>query len=380
MRPRARLSVVSRAAEWMKRSTALLALLMVGCGSATPVASVHSPSAVATSPIATATSSPSGSPAVSPTPTDPRLVIADYAKGEVRLARLNAQDTGSAKGLFQQIVGGQVILLNGTSLVALSRSGTVSTLGQLSGSPESVVVNPDLSQWLYMTLGSDQVYHLHLGSPGHDSVLTTNPALTQDQVYRPFGWSSTGVYVTKEPLGLGGAGPFLEYHFPLAKLDLASGQITEASPVCTAYGIVDDGTMICGDRATWRLEVRRPSGSSSWIQTGADNNGFIRVAVSLDARRVIAGRNGATNPVINYQMVVATLTSSSAVAFGPLDYLPDAWLPDGRLVATHQCVIPEWGGGPCSGSLDGTYFFSTDGSSRTLFFRLANGARVAGVI
>jgi hypothetical protein len=305
-------------------------------------------------------------------------VIADFGKGEVRLARLNAQDTGSAKGQFQQIVGGQVIVLNGTSLVALSRSGAVSTLGQLSGSPESVVVKPDLSQWLYMTLGSDQVYHLHLGSPGHDGVLTTNPALSQDQVFRPYRWNSTGVYVTKEPLGLGGAGPFLEYHFPLAKLDIASGQITEVSPACIAYGILDDGTMICGDRTTWTLEVRRQSGSSNLIETGADSNGFIRVAVSPDARRVIAGRNGAKNPVINYQMVVATLTSSSTAAFGSLDYLPDAWLPDGRLVATHQCVISQWGGGPCNSGLDGTYFFSADGSTRTLFFKLANGSAVVG--
>jgi hypothetical protein len=361
---------------WIQLATAGLAVVLIGCSGTSQGASLHSLSTVSTSHSASAASSPSASPVQ----TDPRLVVADYAKAEVRLARLNAQDKGSAKGQFQEIVGGQVIVLNGTSLVALSHSGVVKTLGQLSGSPESVVVKPDLSQWLYMTLGGDQVYHLQLGSPGHDVALTANPALTQEQVFRPYGWNSTGIYVTKEPLGLGGAGPFLEYHFPLAKLDPTSGQVTEISPACIAYAVLDDGTLVCGNHDAGTIEVRRTSGASNTIHMGTDVNGFIRVAASLDSQRVIAGRNGSNSPVINYQMVVADLTSPSVAVFGLVDYLPDAWLPDGRVIATHQCVISEWGGGPCSGSLDGTYFFSADGSSRTLFFKLASGTRIVGVI
>ena len=103
---------------------------------------------------------------------------------------------------------------------------------------------------------------------------------------------------------------------------------------------------------------------------------FIKVAVSPDNKRVIVGRNGAKDPVINYQMAVADVTSTSARAFGPLDYLPDTWLPDGRVVATHTCAYSGFGGGPCSTSLDGTYFFSADGSSRTLFFKLTHGTVV----
>jgi len=40
------------------------------------------------------------------------------------------------------------------------------------------------------------------------------------------------------------------------------------------------------------------------------------------------------------------------------------------------CAYVDWGGGPCNASLDGTYFFSADGSSRTLFFKLTHGAVV----
>jgi hypothetical protein len=83
--------------------------------------------------------------------------------------------------------------------------------------------------------------------------------------------------------------------------------------------------------------------------------------------------------VINYQMAIADLTSSTANAFGPLDYLPDAWLPDGRLVADHVCAYSGFGGGPCDARLDGTYFFSADGTSHTLFFKLTHGAVVGYV-
>ena len=360
-------------------AAAVVGVFLTACGTTTPVASRQSPSA-SSSTAPAESPSPSSAPKASPTPTsDPRLVIWDPSN-EVRLARLDARDTATVKGDFQQIAGGQVIVLNGTTLVALNRNGTTKTLGHLTGSPSAVVVKPDLTQWLYMTWDAGQIYRLHLGSAGHDGIITTNPAPTQEQIFRPYTWNATGVYVTKEPTGLGGAGPFLEYHFPLARLDLVSGKVTDVSPACVAYAVLDDGTMVCGNRAAGAIEVRRPSGTSNSINLGTDANTFIRVAVSPDGRRVIIGRNGAKNPVINYQMAVADLAAPSAAAFGPLDYLPDSWLPDGRIVATHQCVISDWGGGPCSGGLDGTYFFSADGKSHSLFFKLAGNARVVGSI
>ncbi len=372
-----RLRAVSRLSVWIKVVTAALALAVAGCGSTSQVASFRSPSPAAT---VSAGASPSASPTASPQAGDPRLVIADYGKSEVRLARLDAHDTGVVKGQFQQITGGVVLVVNGTSLIALDHSGKSRTLGQLSGAPESVVAKADLSQWMYLVLGPGQLYELHIGSPSGDRLVGTNPAPTQEQLFRPFAWNATGIYVTKEPLGLGGAGPFLEYHFPLAKLDPATGQVTEISPACVAYAVLDDGTLVCGNRGAGTIEVRRASGGSHAIAMGTDVNGFIRVAVSPDSLRLIAARNGSKNPVINYQMLVAQLTSTGVTVFGATDFLPDAWLPDGRLIATHQCVIADWGGGPCNGAIDGTYVFSSDGSSHSLFFKLAQGARVVGSI
>ncbi|HEX2681495.1 MAG TPA: hypothetical protein VHQ03_09405, partial [Candidatus Dormibacteraeota bacterium] len=73
-------------------------------------------------------------------------------------------------------------------------------------------------------------------------------------------------------------------------------------------------------------------------------------------------------------------SAQKAVGFGPIDFIPDSWLPDGRIVADHSCLIPQMGGGPCDSSLDGTYIFTADGASRTLFFKLAPGVRVVGYI
>lgn len=333
--------------------------------------------------------SPTAATSPSPAPADLRLVIVDYGLTEVRLARLDATDTARVKGVFDGIVADQVIVVNGTALEALNRNGTVTKLGQLVGVPEmlgagSVAVNPELSQWLYAIRDDASTARIHLGTPTADTVIATLPSPDGNAFYRPFAWNASGVYMVRQPVGIGGAGPFLEYDFPLAKFDLTTGRVTDVSPQCIVHQVLDDGTMICGQpNVGGRIDVRSPTGQSNVIQVGTGVNtddNFIRVAVSPDGKRLVAGRNGAKDPVINYQMAVADLTASSAGAFGPLDYLPDAWLPDGRLIAHHSCVYSEWGGGPCNAGLDGTYFFSADGSTHSLFYKLTGSADVVGYV
>jgi len=319
-------------------------------------------------------------------------VIEDVQGNQVRLARLDANDTARVAGRFEGIVNGHVILLNGRILESLDRNGTVSKLGQLAPTLSfldggRVAVSPDLSRWIYALVDPNFTTHIHLGTPTGDSEIAALPPPATETGYSGFTWNASGVYLTEQPTGLGGAGPFLEYRFKLAKFDLNSHKVTLVSPLCIAYAVLDDGTMICRTSfSEGRIEVRSPSGQSNFIQMtigGAagttDAFAFVRVAVSADNKRVIAGRNGAKDPAINYQMAVAGLSSSHADAFGPFDYLPDAWLPDGRVVGTHVCAYAGFGGGPCDASLDGTYFFSADGSSRTLFFKLTHGAVVGYV-
>ncbi len=369
-------------------SAAVAVVVLAACGGASPAASAHSPTAS----VGTTSTSPSAGATASPSASDIRLVIEDVQSNQVRLARLDAADTAKVAGSYQGIVNDHVILLNGRILESLDRSGTVRKLGQLAPSLSGfdagkVAVNPDLSRWIYTLTDSRFTTHIHLGTPTSDSEIAAVTSPATDTSYAGFTWNASGVYLTEQPTGLGGAGPFLEYHFSLAKFDLNSHKVTIVSPTCTVYAVLDDGTMICRRSfADGRIDVRSPAGQTHFIQMtigGAANTtdafAYIRVAVSADNKRVIAGRNGAKDPVINYQMAVADLTSSGAGAFGPIDYLPDVWLPDGRVVATHVCAYVDWGGGPCNASLDGTYFFSADGSSRTLFFKLTHGAVVGYV-
>lgn len=367
-------------------------MVLPACGPTGPSASNHSP---LTSPTVAATAGASPSPSQSPSPAlaDVRLVIDDFPASEVRLARLDATDTASVKGHFDGIVQDNVIVLNGTTLDALDRNGKVTKLGQLAATPDwvgvgTVVVNPQLSQWLYVIRNDAMTTYIHLGTPTSDKVIATLPSPDGNSYYQTYAWIASGVYMVREPVGLGGAGPFLEYHFSLVKFDLTTDDVTPISPDCVVYQILVDGTMVCRGsiQAEGRLEIRSPSGGSNVIQVSIGNGtgdytdtAFSRVAVSPDGKRLLAGRDGSKGSVSNYQMAVADRTSSNAKAFGPLDYLPDAWLPDGRVVADHTCFYSGWGGGPCNASLDGTYIFSADGTSHTLFLKLTSGGVVGYV-
>src|SRR6266511_469113 len=130
-----------------------VAFLLAGCGSSGSGLVPRSPDATpppSSAPSPTASSSQAPSPAAA----DLRLVIQDYAVPEVRLARLDATRTAVVKGQFDGIVAGKVIVLDGRALESLSSDGKVKVLGQLAASPNwfgpgTVVVKPDLSQWIY---------------------------------------------------------------------------------------------------------------------------------------------------------------------------------------------------------------------------------------
>ena len=368
---------------------ALAAMVLAACGATGQNTPGGSPASVTPTLAAAASASPSAQPSPLPAAADLRLVIDDFNRSEVRLARLDATRTAVVKGRYVGIAGGRVIVLDGKTVQTINPNGTVTNLGQLTATPEfvglgTIVVNPQLSQWLYVTRDDASTTTIHLGAPTSDTVIATVPSPDSNAYYQPFTWNSSGAYMVREPIGLGGAGPFLEYRFPLAKFDLTTHRVTDVSPRCVAYQVLDDGTMICrSSNPGGSIEVRSPSGHSNLIQLarggGASGDLYMSVVVSPDHKRMIAARNGVKDPVLNYQIAIADLTSSTANAFGPLDYLPDAWLPDGRVVADHRCAFSEWGGGPCDASLDGTYIFSSDGASHTLFYKLASGAVVAYV-
>jgi hypothetical protein len=365
---------------------ALLAVVAAGaCGGGQPSGLAVTPNA-AMSPGANATATSSATPAQQPgaSPTaaaDVRLVIQDYAKTEIRLARLDATDTAAVKGQYDGIVSGRVVVVDGTTLEVLDRNGALRKLGTLAtgptfGEPGAVAVKPDLSQWVYTVADQAWTSRVHLGSAAGDRVIATIPSPDGNAYYQAYGWNASGPYFVKEATGLGGVGPFLEYHFPLVRFDVATGRMTDVSPLCYAYALLEDGGIVC--RATYldtHLQVRTQSGLSIAMQVtlGPAYQDFARVHVSPDSSRLVASRNASAGAV-NFQIAVGALTDSTVTAFGPIDYIPDAWLPDGRLVADHLCWPAEMGGGSCNAALDGTYILSADGKSRTFFFKLVNSA------
>lgn len=339
-------------------------------------------------------SSQRGAVQSSPAPAEPRLVVSDlvdpsasnFSAAEVRLVKIDGTVIATMKGIYETSVGSDVIVLSGTTLNILDRDGNVRTLGQVpSTATKPVLVSPDLSQWLYGVSDAKYTVTIHLATAGGDRVLATLPG-SDNGVYVPFSWNASGIYLVKEGIGLGGAAPFLDYRFPLAKLDIASGRVTDLALGCLVYQVLEDSTIVCREiTPDGRIEFRSPSGSVKAIQISTPGGTvygqgiYMRVLISPDETRLIAVRNGSTDPVINYQMAVAELTSSTATSFGPLDFLPDVWLPDGRVVADHAC-IGNVGAGACDASQNGTYIFSADGASHSLLFRLAPTASVVASI
>ena len=365
------------------------ALILGACGTGGTNVASHSPTQAATG-----SASPSASPAPTQSPISPadlRLVISDFSANQVRLAKVDATDTATVSGLFDEIVDGQVIVLNGNLIESLNQAGTVRKLG-VRATPaagwyadDTIALAPDLSQWVYSIRDQSSTAQIHLGTGQSDRVVATLQSPDGNAYYRPYAWNRSGLYMVRQAVGIGGAGPFLEYRFPLARFNLTTGKVADVAPTCIAYGVLDDGTLLCGNRAQGGLEVRSPSGKVAAIRiatgTGTDvNAAFVRVMASTDQKTLIAGRNGSADPnLINYQMARTALTGSAAQPFGPPDYLPDTWLPDGRVVADHVCVYIDWGPGPCDSSKDGTYFISADGTSTSFFYKLTHGAVVGYV-
>ncbi len=287
----------------------------------------------------------------------------------MRLVTLDASDVASTPGSFTSVTGGDVVVLDGTTLKTMAYDGTVQTIGHLvtvsgSASEGHLVVSPDRSQWLYSvddynTLDSA----IHLGTASSDRVLTTLKSPDGNGLLVPFAWTANGPYLNLQATGIGGAGPFLAYYFPLWRFDLGTLQATPVSPRCPIVTFTTDGTAIC---RTAGYTITAPGGPSHAVTVTGES---AHVVVSPDGHRVALTRNGGSSTSVVYQMATFGIDESSAVDFGPPSFVPRAWLSDGRLVAAHECIDPGFQGAACDTSKDGTYIFSADGTSSTLFFR-----------
>ena len=142
------------------------------------------------------------------------LVIDDFNNSQVRLSGLDALDTAVVAGNYDGVVNGEVIVVNGTALEALSRSGALRRLGTLAAVPSwtgagTVAVKPDLTQWMYTIAGDNLTSRIHVGSAAGDRVVATIASPAGYDFYQAFAWNASGVYFSRQATGLGGVGPFL---------------------------------------------------------------------------------------------------------------------------------------------------------------------------
>ena len=353
-------------------------------------------SASPSSPTSAAGTTPSAA-SPSPTPTaarEPRLVIEDRgtnppATDRVRLAGLDANDAGTMAGHFMGVFDDRAVALNGLVLTAMAYDGATTHLGTLvhapSGFTDQVVVSPDLSQWLYTTTSDTQslTAQVHVGSASADHVVATLPSPDSNGIFAPYAWNSSGVYLILQATGIGGAGPFLDYHFPLYRFDVGTGAVSQVKPVCEAYDVLPSGALVCalsggGSQMTSGLTIRSAGTADRVVPVQGP---FAGVKLSPDSSRLSLVGLGGTSADAEYQVRTTVLTTPVLSDFGPPGYVPAAWLPDGRMVTRKMCLVADNSPTACDAARDGeTYIVTADGSSSTLFFKFGEGVRVVDVL
>lgn len=105
------------------------------------------------------------------------------------------------------------------------------------------------------------------------------------------------------------------------------------------------------------------------------------LSASADGGRLLFLSDDPNDSRPSFRMATVALSAATSAPFGPPSFWPDAWLPDGRVVATHACAdMLGASNADCDPSQRGTYIFSADGTSSTLFFNLSPGAVVVGAL
>ena len=363
---------------------ATLLVLALACSAPTRPVSARPPTTARST--VRANPSPPQSPSV-----DPLLVIRGQVYGEpnnsVRLARLDATDVASVPGTFVEIERDRVIVLNGDKLETLDRDGGVTVLGTARDAGTHLVVSPDLKQWLYSVVDGNETATIHLSSASTDRVLKVAPSPNQNGYFAPFAWNASGAYMQLVATGIGGWAPFINYEFPVYRIDLDTGALTRIEPLCRGWATLDDGTLLCSaidsPSKEARLEIRPPGAATRSIDiSSTDFGGYYHLSVSPSQREAILSRNASTGNTVNYSMAVVDISGDSWRPFGPIDFAPDFWLPDGRVVADHQCVVAQdsISKGACDPKVDGTYIIAADGGSSAFFYKLMDTDSVVGYL
>ena len=339
--------------------TAIAAVGLAACGS--------SPVTQTARPTLAPTATPVPTPSPTPVPTPPLVVTALRTGAAVQLTLVGedgsvaatVDDPGGADGASYFVGSDHVYFIDGTTVKAIGRDGTVTDAGQVP-QVSTTVTAIDLQQYTALAVSPDEttlVFGLPLAIAGDNGATTDHSQLWTEplggtaasatmvfddannsenggEVLMPFAWSNTGISVSEMPKGLGGAGPFLSYvGFNAATFDPTTRALT---PLQDCSVSTAPGSVCVTQEGSSSLKVVRSSGTETLTMQPA-NATYGAVRVSGDGRYLAYGAYVGVLGPGHYVTTVVDLSTNATVST-VRGFTPEEWLADDRLVVSGEYV------------------------------------------
>jgi hypothetical protein len=352
----------------MKRTTiigtAIAALGLAACGSTVTPSAIPTPATTVAS-----TPAPTATPVPTPSPAPPLVVTALRTGAAVQLSLVGengsiaatVEDPGGVDGHAYYVGSDDVYFLDGTTVKAFGRNGTVSTVGQVPQVKTSVTaadlqgyttfaVSPDQTMLVFgiplaitfdngATTDHSQLWTEPTGGTAADATMVYDDANNTDnggEVLMPFAWSTTGVSVSEMCKGLGGVGPFLQFTGCAQATFNPTTRTLVQTPINNTWGgylcpaTVTPGS-VCVEDGSSSLTVVRSSGTETIALHPANATAYGAIRVSGDGRYLAYGAYAGTFDSGYYVTTVVDLSTKKTVST-VRNFAPEVWLPDDRLV------------------------------------------------
>ena len=369
---------------WTPRGLSLTLLFLCACGG----------SASASPTVTTSPSEGTPSSAVTPTPTPAAAPVvltaitrsSDGTVAELHLVRLDGTAVASVAipdnvwNLYLPVVGRHAYFVDGDAVKAVAGDGSVTTVGTLTlpnmssqwSSAVGIAVSPDESQIAYgyatgintsaNTYASRVFVEAASGSP-HQLIDESTDAYG---FLLPFAWSTSGLWVTHTPLGLGGAGPFLNYQSMNASLvDPLTGAVGPMQTNCrfpNATSVRPSGAAACiaAPGQPRNIMVTLPHQPTRILPDPAPSLQLGDLTVRADGGLVALGTASDNQSSWSYNTIeVGGSAAGTWAAVGPSGTLPVAWIDANRLLVGHTL-----GNGPAS-AFDGVFLLDATSGAET---------------
>ena len=348
-----------------------------------------------------AAGTPSG--AVTPTPSQAAAQVVvtattrspDGTVAELHLVRLDGSIAASVAipdtvwNTSLPVVGHHAYFVDGTTVKAVASDGSVASVGTLMLPSRSsmyslavgIAISPDESEIAYgyavgvkasasgaaVSTYASRVFVERVGGSPHQ--LIDAPA-DANGFLLPFAWSTRGLWVTHTPIGLGGAGPFLNYQALNPSLvnptTGAVGQMQSSCRFPNATSVRPSGASACivGELTTPRsVTVTLPDQSTRTLPDPAPSLQLGDFAVRSDGARVAlseAPQEAAQGSWSYGAIQVGDSAAATWSTVGPRGMLPVAWVDANRLLVGHTVGV----NGPL-GAFDGVFLLDITTGTET---------------